>query len=86
MAGKSDVSFKTQTVINGGVIDRDYRGTIKIQVLNLSDKKVTIKEGDAVAQLICEKVTIPSKVVEADISSVKTERGERDHTSDLNKD
>eukprot|EP00435_Cladocopium_sp_Y103_P064506 s236_g26.t1 len=42
--------------IGGGVIDRDYRGEIKVLVQNLSAMEFSIRPGDRVAQLIVEKV------------------------------
>lgn len=39
-----------------GTIDSDYRGEIKIILINLSDTLQTIKHGDRIAQLIIAKV------------------------------
>lgn len=40
-------------LVNGvGTIDSDYRGEIGCIVINLSDKPVTIKHGDRIAQLV----------------------------------
>ena len=40
------------SVINTpGTIDADYRGEIRIALINLGNKKITIKKGDAVAQM-----------------------------------
>lgn len=40
-------------VANGvGVIDNDYRGEIRIPVVNVTDKPVTIETGAALAQLV----------------------------------
>ncbi|MCY4419604.1 MAG: dUTP diphosphatase [Cytophagales bacterium] len=41
------------TLLNSpGTIDSDYRGEIKILVINLSNKTVFIKDGDRIAQLV----------------------------------
>jgi dUTP pyrophosphatase len=41
------------TVLNSpGTIDSDYRGEIKILLINLSDLPVTISNGDRIAQII----------------------------------
>ncbi|MGB3619347.1 MAG: dUTP diphosphatase [Catalinimonas sp.] len=41
------------TVLNSpGTIDADYRGEVKILLVNLSDAAVTINDGDRVAQLV----------------------------------
>ncbi|MDH5720966.1 MAG: dUTP diphosphatase [Spirochaetia bacterium] len=44
------------TLINSpGTIDSDYRGEIKVLLVNLSDKPVEIKNDERIAQLILEK-------------------------------
>ena len=35
-----------------GVIDRDYTGEVKVAAVNLSDKPVTIEDGERIAQLV----------------------------------
>ena len=41
------------TVLNApGTIDADYRGEIKILLVNLSDQAFTIQDGDRIAQLV----------------------------------
>ena len=35
-----------------GTIDSDYRGEIKVLLINLSDKPVVIKHGERIAQLV----------------------------------
>lgn len=43
---------KGLTVINSpGTIDEGYRGEIMIALINLGDKAITVKKGDAVAQM-----------------------------------
>lgn len=39
-----------------GTIDADYRGEIRIAVINLSDKRFTISRGDRIAQLVINRV------------------------------
>jgi len=44
------------TVLNTpGTIDADYRGEIKVILINLSDKEVIINNGDRIAQMIISK-------------------------------
>ncbi|MGF1533362.1 MAG: dUTP diphosphatase [Bernardetiaceae bacterium] len=41
------------TVLNApGTIDADYRGEIKVLLINLGDKEVWIEDGDRIAQLV----------------------------------
>lgn len=45
------------TVVNApGTIDADYRGEIKIGLINLGDRPYTINRGDRVAQLVLAPV------------------------------
>ncbi|HQU56437.1 MAG: dUTP diphosphatase [Chitinophagaceae bacterium] len=39
-----------------GTIDADYRGEIKIILINLSDQKQIIQHGDRIAQMVFQKV------------------------------
>ena len=54
---RSGMAFKYGiTVINSpGTIDADYRGEIKIALVNLSKEMFTIKNGDRVAQMVINK-------------------------------
>jgi dUTP pyrophosphatase len=57
-----------------GTIDADYRGEIKVILINLSTEMQTIQDGDRVAQIVfcaVEKVNLES-VIELEI----TQRGE----------
>ncbi len=41
------------TVLNSpGTIDSDYRGELKVLLINLSDEPCTIQDGDRIAQLV----------------------------------
>jgi len=57
-----------------GTIDADYRGELKVILINLSDQEQSIENGDRIAQLVfqqVEKVALELVEVLAD-----TERGE----------
>lgn len=62
------------TVLNSpGTIDADYRGEIKVILINLSDSDFVINSGDRIAQLViarCEQM----EVVEVEVLT-ETERG-----------
>lgn len=46
------------TVVNApGTIDSDYRGEVKVLLVNLSDEAVTIVSGDRIAQLVIAPVS-----------------------------
>ncbi|MDX2496339.1 MAG: dUTP diphosphatase [Desulfobacterales bacterium] len=45
------------SIINSpGTIDADYRGEIKIAVINLGEKKYVIHRGDRIAQMVVKRV------------------------------
>lgn len=54
---RSGMSIKKGiTVINApGTIDSDYRGEIKIPIVNLSNEAQTIEDGERVAQMVIAK-------------------------------
>lgn len=62
------------TVLNSpGTIDADYRGEIKVILINLSDSDFVINSGDRIAQLViakCEQM----EVVDVEVLT-ETERG-----------
>lgn len=39
-------------VCNAGVIDQDYRGTIKVKLYNTGDTDYIVKKGDRICQII----------------------------------
>jgi len=51
--GRSGLSINNSIEVgNAGVIDMDYRGTIKVKLYNHSDINYKISKGDRIAQLI----------------------------------
>lgn len=45
------------TVVNApGTIDSDYRGEVKVLLINLGEKSVTIRSGDRIAQLVVHRL------------------------------
>lgn len=42
--------------VGGGVIDRDYEGTIKVILFNHADEDFEIKRGYRIAQFVAEKI------------------------------
>jgi len=69
LAAKSGI-----TVLNTpGTIDSDYRGEIKVILINLGQEDFTIKRGERIAQIVFSKVVKAELSIEESISS--TERG-----------
>jgi dUTP pyrophosphatase len=47
------------TLVNGiGTIDSDYRGEIKVILINLGERDFTIKPGERIAQMVIKKYII----------------------------
>ncbi|RJQ75569.1 MAG: dUTP diphosphatase [Desulfobacteraceae bacterium] len=45
------------TVVNApGTIDCDYRGEVKVGLINLSDQRYTIRRGERIAQMVIQQV------------------------------
>ena len=73
---RSGLAFKQGiTVLNTpGTIDSDYRGIVKVILINLGEEDFKIQRGDRIAQLVIQKIFFPNfKVVE---TLDKTKRGE----------
>lgn len=57
-----------------GTIDADYRGEVKVILVNLSEDPQTIRHGDRIAQLVLQRV---ERAMWAESAALdKTERGE----------
>ena len=75
IAPRSSVS-KKGILINAGVIDRDYRGPVKVMVHNLSNNDYVINKNDRIAQLILEQIkTPPVELVEELDDTIRGEGG-----------
>jgi dUTP pyrophosphatase len=57
-----------------GTIDADYRGEIKVILINLSNEVVTISNGERIAQMVIQKVEQAEFVLVDNIN--ETQRGE----------
>jgi len=74
IAERSGLALKHSITVGGGVIDRDYRGPIKVILHNHGKEDLSVKIGDRIAQLILERITTPD-VVEVETLE-DTERGD----------
>ena len=64
------------TVLNTpGTIDSDYRGELKVILINLGDSDFKINSGDRIAQIIVSPVTVASFTITDSLSD--TQRGEK---------
>jgi len=72
---RSGLAFnKGVGVVNApGTIDADYRGEIKVMLINWGEEAVEIKRGDRIAQMIIAPVVQAQLIETTDLSS--TQRG-----------
>lgn len=73
IAPRSGLAFKEGIDVLAGVIDSDYRGEIKVILVNLSHKPVSFISGQKIAQIIIEK-HYPQTIEFVD-SLTETQRG-----------
>ncbi len=75
IAPRSGLSYKNGIDIMAGVIDYDYRGEIKVILLNTSNSEFKISQGDKIAQAILTRIIRFNEIVECE-SLDNTTRGE----------
>ena len=63
-----------------GTIDADYRGELKIILINLSDQSQVIEHGDRIAQMVFQKVEIVELDLTTEISATARNEGGFGHT------
>jgi dUTP pyrophosphatase len=73
IAPRSGLAVKYSIDTGAGVIDEDYRGIVKILLVNHSDTALAVKPGERVAQLIVERISL-APIVEVQTLS-ETKRG-----------
>jgi len=63
-------------VVQGGIIDSDYRGDIRIILYNQTDTDFVVRKYDRVAQMIVQSFKFPLAIFSADPKEMgKTQRG-----------
>ena len=69
------------TLLNSpGTIDADYRGEIKLIVINLGDKEYILKKGERVAQMVFARVVQPQFIEVEDLDETRRGTGGFGHT------
>jgi deoxyuridine 5'-triphosphate nucleotidohydrolase len=58
IAPRSGLAVKYSVDTGAGVINEDYRGIVKILLVNHSDTVLAVKLGERVAQLIVERISL----------------------------
>jgi len=57
VAPRSGLAFKNQIDVGAGVVDEDYRGEVKVLLFNFGSADFEVKEGDRIAQLVCQEIS-----------------------------
>jgi len=69
------------TVVNApGTIDADYRGEVKIGLINLGRKRFTIRRGDRIAQMVLAPVSRATVTVVEELDATVRQDGGFGHT------
>ncbi|EFR33066.1 MAG: dUTP diphosphatase [Peptoniphilus harei] len=63
-----------------GTIDSDYRGELKVILINMSREDVVIEDGDRIAQVVFMKIETPELVEVEEISDTERSDGGFGHT------
>ena len=63
-----------------GTIDTDYRGEIKIAVINLGGKPYTFRRGDRIAQMVIKKAYFARLEIVEELDETKRNTGGFGHT------
>jgi dUTP pyrophosphatase len=71
IGARSGLSIKHNIEVGAGWIDSDYRGEIKVKLINLSSCPFLIQPGDRIAQiaLLCIATPIPEEVEELPLTT-----------------
>ncbi len=79
---RSGLAFKNGiTCLNTpGTIDSDYRGEVKVLLINLSNTPQSISNGDRIAQLIVAKVELATLSLVSSLSETERAAGGFGHT------
>ena len=73
VAPRSGLAYKKFIDIGAGLVDVDYRGNVGVVVFNHFHEDFVVNYGDRVAQLVVEKIFMPSVIVTEELTD--TERG-----------
>src|SRR6266403_1440831 len=56
IAPRTGLAVKHRLTTNAGVIDADYRGEVKVVLVNQGDQPYVVEKHDRITQLIIEKI------------------------------
>jgi dUTP pyrophosphatase len=74
IAPRSSLACKKSVDVGAGVVDNDYRGEVKVLLINNGEEDFKIEKGDRIAQLIFENYSTPTLEVVSELD--QTIRGQ----------
>ena len=79
---RSGTAHKLGVTLNNspGLIDAGYQGTVYVNLINHGDKAIVLHQGDRVAQLLIQPVTL-TRMMPVDALTGTTQRGTSGHGS-----
>ncbi|WP_366511224.1 dUTP diphosphatase [Corynebacterium aurimucosum] len=79
---RSGTAHKLGVTLNNapGLIDAGYQGTVYVNLINHGDKAIVLHQGDRVAQLLIQPVTL-TRMMPVDALTGTTQRGTGGHGS-----
>lgn len=75
VAPRSGLTWKHSIDVGAGVIDADYRDSIRVILFNHSNNDFEVKVGDRIAQLILEKILTPEIEVVSELNETRRGKG-----------
>lgn len=76
VGARSGLSFKNHLEVGAGWIDEDFRGEVRVKLINLSSRPFQIQVGDRIAQLALVKIATPPAEEVMDLpTSARGEQG-----------
>ena len=73
IAPRSGLAYKKGIDVGAGVVDADYRGPVGVILFNFGTEDFVVEQGDRIAQLILEQISMAPAVQVEDLDA--TERG-----------
>ena len=71
---RSGISLQS-VLVDGGMINSDYRGNVRVILHNFSQKRVEFNTGDRIAQILFQKKESPDFIEGTDFDNFPTKRG-----------
>jgi dUTP pyrophosphatase len=65
IAPRSGLAVRNGIDVGAGVIDSDYRGEIKVLLINHGKDAITLETGSRVAQIVFERIANPTFVMQS---------------------